>query len=429
MGTAMGEAGARRGKKPSHIDIDAKGMLSRLLRHARAHSGAGYASRRVPNSPGLSPSPSSGSGSVSPSPSALSPGFMSQSTSASSGLSGLSRSSSSTTDSSLHSPLNSPSLHAKLPFFDKYNRVYGETNSPSLSRSPAQQDMATFQNTPQIALSRDRAGSSASSSTSSDARYEKYRIGGFYDRKPALGADLSKSRSDTGFAAKPSAKRDSGHNRARSDVGGGLERNESGRDAVGKRMLAVTPKLSSSSSLNDGLARLGRASPSKKAVATVEALDDLLNDMAFEDVDERETPTPSKFNSTDPRPPSLDAYYFDDGGTSSDEEAAVTPRASAAGPAPRRDFGPARSRPFARDPSSARTVPSTKLTMRCQTCRTAVGPAQAIEKDGGRFCGSCYAERYLPKCRKCKLAIEGRAIGSGDGKVKGKLCVRLLRSA
>lgn len=41
--------------------------------------------------------------------------------------------------------------------------------------------------------------------------------------------------------------------------------------------------------------------------------------------------------------------------------------------------------------------------------------------DGQTFCKGCYAERYLPKCRKCRKAIEGGAVTSSDGKVLGKV--------
>jgi hypothetical protein len=202
--------------------------------------------------------------------------------------------------------------------------------------------------------------------------------------------------------------------------------------------MAGSPNITPSNSFKDSLSRLAneRSSPSPTRRApgsSVDALDDLLNDMRFDEPEDHETPTPPAVDqlATDARPPSLDAYYFDDDpGMTSDDEVAVTPRASAAAPAPRSDIGSVRARahPFARAPSPARTAPvgRSKLSSPpavCQTCRTSVSPTQAVERDGARLCGSCYAERYLPKCRKCKLAIEGRAIGSGDGKVKGKLCV------
>ena len=77
-------------------------------------------------------------------------------------------------------------------------------------------------------------------------------------------------------------------------------------------------------------------------------------------------------------------------------------------------------------PSTARSLP-TRLPPHCDSCvRPIPSDKRAIKKDGQQFCRTCYAELYLPKCRKCALPIDGKAIGSGDGKVKGK--VRRLTS-
>ncbi|GAA5831910.1 hypothetical protein JCM3766R1_000148 [Sporobolomyces carnicolor] len=64
-------------------------------------------------------------------------------------------------------------------------------------------------------------------------------------------------------------------------------------------------------------------------------------------------------------------------------------------------------------------APPTKFD--CTTCRKRLKPSQ-IQKagDGQLFCRECYAERYLPKCRKCERAIEGGAVTSADGKIVGK---------
>ena len=60
------------------------------------------------------------------------------------------------------------------------------------------------------------------------------------------------------------------------------------------------------------------------------------------------------------------------------------------------------------------------VAMHCESCKKQI-QAKAIKRDGRSFCSACYAMLYLPKCRKCKLPIEGKATGSGDGKVKGKV--------
>ncbi|GAA5855106.1 hypothetical protein JCM8547_002383 [Rhodosporidiobolus lusitaniae] len=66
--------------------------------------------------------------------------------------------------------------------------------------------------------------------------------------------------------------------------------------------------------------------------------------------------------------------------------------------------------------SSSRSLPS------CTTCRRPL-PSRSdlqLSGDGQPFCRPCFAERFLPKCRKCKKAIEGGAVTSSDGKVVGK---------
>jgi hypothetical protein len=56
----------------------------------------------------------------------------------------------------------------------------------------------------------------------------------------------------------------------------------------------------------------------------------------------------------------------------------------------------------------------------CTSCKKQL-TTDALKRDEQTFCSECYTALYLPKCRKCKKAIEGKAIGSGDGKVKGKV--------
>ncbi|KDE05975.1 hypothetical protein MVLG_03661 [Microbotryum lychnidis-dioicae p1A1 Lamole] len=66
---------------------------------------------------------------------------------------------------------------------------------------------------------------------------------------------------------------------------------------------------------------------------------------------------------------------------------------------------------------------STTAVKSCTTCRRDLShDLKNIQKagDGQVFCRSCYAERFLPKCRKCCRAIEGGAVTSSDGKVLGK---------
>lgn len=57
----------------------------------------------------------------------------------------------------------------------------------------------------------------------------------------------------------------------------------------------------------------------------------------------------------------------------------------------------------------------------CGSCSQPIKTSPPVERDGQCFCTECYAQLYLPKCRKCRLPIEDKAIGSTDGKVKGKV--------
>ncbi|GAA5898839.1 LIM domain-containing protein [Sporobolomyces salmoneus] len=77
--------------------------------------------------------------------------------------------------------------------------------------------------------------------------------------------------------------------------------------------------------------------------------------------------------------------------------------------------------PSGSSPNLSSTLRGVPTSFDCTTCRTRLKPSQ-IQKagDGQLFCRECYAERYLPKCRKCEKAIEGGAVTSSDGKVVGK---------
>lgn len=66
-------------------------------------------------------------------------------------------------------------------------------------------------------------------------------------------------------------------------------------------------------------------------------------------------------------------------------------------------------------------------TPTCTTCSKKIAPSDVQKAgDGQAFCKGCYAERYLPKCRKCRKAIEGGAVTSSDGKVLGKVSAVFL---
>ncbi|GAA5878775.1 hypothetical protein JCM3774_005068 [Rhodotorula dairenensis] len=71
-----------------------------------------------------------------------------------------------------------------------------------------------------------------------------------------------------------------------------------------------------------------------------------------------------------------------------------------------------------------RPAPSPAAT--CGVCRAPLDASAASNglqrsaDDGQALCRACYADLYLPKCRKCHTPIEGGAVTSSDGKIAGK---------
>ncbi len=52
-------------------------------------------------------------------------------------------------------------------------------------------------------------------------------------------------------------------------------------------------------------------------------------------------------------------------------------------------------------------------------CSLSTSKKPYVERDGAYFCARDYAERYLPKCRKCKQPVESNAVKSSDGALRG----------
>ncbi|GAA5951069.1 hypothetical protein JCM8115_005046 [Rhodotorula mucilaginosa] len=81
--------------------------------------------------------------------------------------------------------------------------------------------------------------------------------------------------------------------------------------------------------------------------------------------------------------------------------------------------------PTRQDSFEIRQVPSHLAhqdSITCAVCRAPLATADDLRRagDGQAFCRPCYADRFLPKCRKCCKPIEGGAVTSSDGKVTGK---------
>lgn len=80
---------------------------------------------------------------------------------------------------------------------------------------------------------------------------------------------------------------------------------------------------------------------------------------------------------------------------------------------PPRPSGPPRSHTRAAEP--------TRIS--CTTCHVSLsGSPESTQHsgDGQPFCRACYSDRFLPKCRKCARAIEGRAVSDSQGQIRGK---------
>ena len=81
--------------------------------------------------------------------------------------------------------------------------------------------------------------------------------------------------------------------------------------------------------------------------------------------------------------------------------------------------------PTRQDSFENRQVPSHlahQASSSCAVCSAPLATADDLRRagDGQSFCRPCYADRFLPKCRKCCKPIEGGAVTSSDGKIAGK---------
>lgn len=57
----------------------------------------------------------------------------------------------------------------------------------------------------------------------------------------------------------------------------------------------------------------------------------------------------------------------------------------------------------------------------CLKCQKVVDNGRWVSVDkGGVLCERCWKNMYLPRCRRCNLAIEKQAVSSSDGQLKGK---------
>jgi hypothetical protein len=323
------------------------------------------------------------------------------------------------------SPRLSPNSTNKLPFFEKYAKVYGQPGSGPSPVSP-RPNQTSFSSAP---LPNSSSVSSIATSSTSSTRQSS----------PDTSPDPSEASSNLPVlldASKP------GSNAKVSGIKPPSNLNQ-------QRSITPNRGLVASSSLNNNLARLGMPPrsksydtgslktsqseplglnhrlagaprPFKRSIspkATVAQLDNLLEDFSVE-------PPQTEAAHDDEDPFDLSSYMSRPASTSSN----LTPRLGAVD-----TFTPstkAAASLSASNQKQQRPAQAASARSRCKQCRQSlVGDrlASAIEGDAGTVCGECYAALYLPKCRKCRKAIQGKATGSGDGKVKGKVrCLPVL---
>ncbi|GAA5938464.1 LIM domain-containing protein [Sporobolomyces koalae] len=205
-----------------------------------------------------------------------------------------------------------------------------------------------------------------------------------------------------------------------------------------------TLKATLATSHEAGLARSPsvRSQKSQGALSTgsLDALEDLLLMARAEARDDDDGPSDRSeqalhdefFSSSRTTGSSSRSNHPDD--DDDDRDATSTPRAPARMPTSRSvpalgAFSNVHSGPGRPGLSSSESSPNLSRTLApssfprptCTTCCKELEQSDEQKAgDGQSFCKRCYAERYLPKCRKCKKAIEGGAVTSSDGKVLGK---------
>lgn len=74
-------------------------------------------------------------------------------------------------------------------------------------------------------------------------------------------------------------------------------------------------------------------------------------------------------------------------------------------------------------PIRSATAPLVSMTMterQCGECATPLGQRYIVHL-GRNWCGSCYAEQFLPRCPACTIPVEGRGVRSKDPSLSGKI--------
>lgn len=281
---------------------------------------------------------------------------------------------------SVDSGASSPSLN-KLPFFEKYARVYGSgssngtaiangSKSPQINAMPSPR--APTPKSPQGAASQTMSASTSGASLTGNLSPRHSRASS-RSRSPVSTPDTSPEPESTKrFASNQ-------HFFDHKNRGGPLKSSQS-----------EPMQLSSKS---DVPVRRERSKTSN-GKGGVQQLDDLLQ---LED---------SSFASNFDRLSSRQNYSLDE----SDFMAAYMQNGSPPSPSSTPRLSPTED-----------WTRSAKKTLFCEQCDTGLTSGTGIQSGNALFCTECYANLYLPKCRKCRKAIEGKAIGSGDGKVKGKV--------
>lgn len=369
---------------------------------------------KPPDVPGLDPFPPSPSPSISSSPS-LSPNYPSFTRGEPDfNAPNLSRSSSANSNSSATSSSRSGS---RMPFFEKYSKLVGSSSSSSLTSvskpgSPVSAvtpksdwpDRDEIQDWRRHSQEQPREGSTPSDSSSGAGTELAYAAEerGTPDTTPEAPSDpFASAQNSRPF---PSQRRPPPLPLSRStpaDLAQGLREDQpfiKQRSQSDERILSNRP-VSTRKASNAG-------------VVLDACLDDLMKAMSMDD---------------DSSPRSGEPVFLNISGQA---DQLTTPKAD------RRNLRPSTADPDQKSPPARIPVPTRSFSVAelssrsCFQCRSRLSirgqPSDILERDGNCFCRNCYASLYLPKCRKCERPIEGKALGSSDGKLKGKVSSLVL---
>lgn len=313
-------------------------------------------------------------------------------------------------------PGSSPS--PSLPFFDKYNKIYGSAHSPVSASS-------SFGGPRSPSIGQQSQPNSANQSTLFTNDSYRSSLDGDSHRMSSVDEANSRCTSpDTFSSLYAGVVSDSpDKNGDRKPFVNISSINEAGHDTTSVPKYPQ-PFFSASKREPNSLTHL--ASPparkeSKGHGKGLKQLDDLLEGF---DINQQDEDKPTSTPDPNSRAQSLDDDV---------EEDFTSFYGHTSPPPPPKQFDlpsahAGAEKPLRPGPQRQHTVEAVPRTVRCANCHQNV-PKESLHVQRSSdecdpsplLCQPCYSQLYLPKCQKCSQSIEGKAIGCGDGKVKGKV--------